>query len=267
MTDAATFAGFRDPLTQHLDYTAQRTDERSASAWIPIRRDLVHDDGRMRRGVIAYLTDATAGVVCGAAAVPNWIVTADLQMSVVAEPSVGPLRADAVVRRPGRRQSLGEVTVFDEGDNDRVVSTGTVNHLVIVPDAGLDVPSDMPIGVTYTRESPARSQPEDLVAQLSITTTEAGVELPITGIAVNPLGFLHGGLISVLVEEVVRRHLRATVVDLVVRFVGPVAKGTARAVPTVRTGPDGTVAQVDVVDDSGRIGAIATARLGAPLAP
>ena len=66
---------------------------------------------------IGYLVDSTAGVVCGSGRVPNWVVTADLQFRIVS-PSHG--RALARWMRvqfvPGRRQSLGEVRVVDEGD-------------------------------------------------------------------------------------------------------------------------------------------------------
>jgi acyl-coenzyme A thioesterase PaaI-like protein len=77
---------------------------------------------------------------------------------------------------------------------------------------------------------------------------------------VNPLGFLHGGLISLMVERQVELTLDAPMGDLVVRFVGPVKAGIAQTIPSVLTGPEGPVLRVDVVDDSGRPGAIASAR-------
>ena len=194
------------------------------------------------------------------AAVPSWVVTADLELRIVSEPRVGPLRADAIVRRPGRRQSMGEVVVYDEGDGDRVVSVGTVNHIVVPASLDVDVPADMPIGVTYVRETPAEAPPGPLLELLQIRRTDDGIELPISGIAVNPLGFLHGGLISLLAELCVEQTCDAPLGDLVVRFVGPVAAGTARATPTVVRGDEGIVVRIDVVDDSGRPGAIASAR-------
>ena len=84
--------------------------------------------------------------------------------------------------------------------------------------------------------------------------------MPIAGLAVNPLGFLHGGLISLLVEQAVELLCGHPLADLVVRFVGPVKVGTARALPELIEGPEGPVVRVDVVDDTGRPGAIASAR-------
>ncbi len=254
-------AGFTDPFTQHLGYRALRRSERTASAWVPVRDDLLGPDGDLRRCVVGYLVDATAGVVCGMAAVPGWVVTADLEYRMLGRPRVGPLRADAVVRRPGRRQSLGEVTVHDEGSDDLCVAVGTVNHLVIAPDGDLDVPSDMPIGVMYERATPADRAPVQLGELLGLRPIgDDAVELPIEGIAVNPLGFLHGGLIALLVEESVRRVTGAELSDAVIRFVGPVREGVARAKATLVPGVGGPVVRVDVCDRSGRIGAVVTAR-------
>src|SRR4029077_9631507 len=133
--------GFTDAFTNHVGYQSERTSELEASSWIECRPDLLDEDGSLHTAVIGYLVDSTAGVVCGMAAVPNWVVTADLQFRIVHPTTVGPLRADAVAVRPGRRQSLGEVRVVDEGAGERLIALGTVNHLVIAKDDDLDVPA------------------------------------------------------------------------------------------------------------------------------
>ena len=196
MTDK-TRPAFGDPFTSHVGYTSTRTGERTASSWIDMRPDLLDGRGRLHPGVLAFLVDSTAGVVCGTAALPSWVVTADLQFEVVDLPAVGPARADAVVRRPGRRQSCGEVTVHDEGDNDRIVAVGTVNHIVVANDQPLgEVPTDMAVGERLGPALPPHPAPvPPLVELLHVERMRDGsVELPIVGVAVNPLGFLHGGL-------------------------------------------------------------------------
>ncbi len=191
--------------------------------------------------MIAYLVDSTAGVVCGMAAVPAWVITADLHARFHATHAVGPLRADAVAVSPGRRQSLGQVRVVDEGDGDRLIASGTVNHLVIQPTADLAVPSDMPIGVMYGCLP--------VVGAAALRThvglrspTPGSAELDVAGDAVNPLGILHGALITTLAVEAARSEVgRGEVVEVVVRFVKGVAIGPAVAtVVSVDPGPDGS---------------------------
>ena len=148
---------FTDRFTNHVGYESLRTSATEASSWIECRPDLLDERGNLHPAVIGYLVDSTAGVVCGMAAVPNWVVTADLQFRIVCPTTTGPLRADAVAVRPGRRQSLGEVRVVDEGAAERLVALGTVNHLVIAKDDDLDVPADMPIGVRYGPAEPITS--------------------------------------------------------------------------------------------------------------
>jgi uncharacterized protein (TIGR00369 family) len=255
---------FGDRFTSHVGYLSMRTGERTASSWITLRDDLLDERERLHTGVLAYLVDSTAGVVCGMAARPSWVVTADLHVEVLRLPVTGPARADAVVRRPGRRQSCGEVVVHDEADGDSVIAVGTVNHIVGPGDlVGDDVPTSMPIGVRVGPALPPHPAPiPELTSLLGVEREADGVvRLPITGVAVNPLGFLHGGLSGLLVSEcaLMRGY---DVASMMLRYLGPVRLGCARAVSTVVAGTaEEPLLQVEISDDSGRPGAIATARL------
>jgi uncharacterized protein (TIGR00369 family) len=217
---------FTDRFTNHLAYESLRTSPAEASSWIRCRPDLLDERGNLHTAVVGYLIDATAGVVCGAAAVPDWVVTADLQFRVVSPCTTGPLRADAVAVRPGRRQSAGEVHVYDEGADERLIAHGTVNHLVIAKDADLDVPDDMPIGVRYGPASPIDFTPAPLAEHFGLRSEPGtGVaELDVVGDAVNPLEILHGGLVSFLAIASARSLLpdptSYRVTDVVLRFVG-----------------------------------------------
>lgn len=255
--------GFTDPLTRHFGYRSIRHDELNASSWIDRRQDLLDENGRLHLGVLAYLVDSSAGVVCGMAAVPAWVITSDLQFRVLSLPTVGPMRADAVAVQPGKRQSLGSVRVVDEGDGDRLVAIGTVNHVVIQPETTLDVPADMPIGVEYASGRDLTGH-APLLEHFPVTERTVGcVELPIEGDAVNPLGILHGGLISILVEQSARSVAgrdRYEVSDMVVRFLRGLRKTPAVATATAVT-DDRSMATVEVRDASGSLGALASVSL------
>ena len=121
----------------------------SASSWIPRREDLLLGDGTIAPVVLAFLVDSTAGVVCGAAARPGWIVTTDLHFRVISNTWKGTARADATVVRASKAGVLAQVVAVDEGDGDRVIAVGSVNHAHIELATPIDIPLEMPIGVRY----------------------------------------------------------------------------------------------------------------------
>jgi uncharacterized protein (TIGR00369 family) len=266
--------GFTDNFTNHLGYQSERTSDREASSWIECRPDLLDESGNLHTAVVGYLVDSTAGVVCGTAAVPNWVVTADLQFRIVSPRTSGPLRADARAVRPGRRQSLGEVRVVDEGDHERLVALGTVNHLVIEPNDGLDVPTDMPIGVRYGPARPFAEVPAPFAEHFGLREPASGVaELDVVGDAVNPLGILHGGLLSFLAgaaaASVAGDGRSVRIRDMVLRFIGSLPKNRiARAEAEVVAADGGAlvvrVAVRDPSDPSGRIGSVVSVGLAVP---
>ena len=260
---------FTDRFTNHVGYESLRTSATEASSWIECRPDLLDERGNLHAAIIGYLVDSTAGVVCGMAAVPNWVVTADLQFRIVSATTAGPVRADAVAVRPGRRQSLGDVRVVDEGAGERLVAVGTVNHLVIAKDGDLDVPADMPIGVRYGPAAPLATPPVPLAQHFGVRNLpgSGSAELDVVGDAVNPLGILHGGLLSLLAESAARSLYpepeAVRVADMVVRFVGSLARGrvaiaTAELLPGTSAHSVARVAITDPADEQARIGALAS---------
>jgi uncharacterized protein (TIGR00369 family) len=264
-----TLPAVTDRFTNHVGYESIRTGERTASSWIECRPDLLDDRGNLHPAVLGYLVDSAAGVVCGMAAVPNWVVTADLQFRIVRPETVGPVRADACAVRPGRRQSLGEVRVVDEGADERLVALGTVNHLVIAKDDDLDVPADMPIDVRYGPANPLEVTPASLTEHFGLRSTPGSgtAELDVVGDAVNPLGILHGGLLSLLAIAAARSassdSAPVRVTDVVLRFVGSlpqdhVACATAELHPAGSGTSIARVAIADPADDQGRLGALAS---------
>jgi acyl-coenzyme A thioesterase PaaI-like protein len=255
--------GFHDPLTRHFGYRSLRHDERRASSWIELRPDLLDERGGLHLAVLGYLVDSTAGVVCGMAAVPDWVITSDLQFRVLSHACRGPVRAEAHAVQPGKRQSLGDVRVVDEGDGERLVAVGTVNHVVVRRTDTLDVPADMPIGVEYASGGEITGH-APLLEHFRLTrSAPASAELPIEGDAVNPLGILHGGLITLLVEQAARHAAgdEHEVVDVVIRFLRGLRATPAVSTAALAPGDCGVVATVEVRDGTGTLGALATASL------
>ena len=240
--------GFDDGLTQYFELAARRAADETMSTWIGLRPDLVDASGAALVGVIAYLVDSAVGMAAGFAALPQWVVTADIDLRLVARATAGPLRADSRVVRAGTRQVLADCTVYDEGSGV-VVACATANHSVLSPEraAPMSVP---PPDEIFRHQSSVSGQlrPPLLerygVCQVPGVTGAAEVE--ITGPARNPWGILHGSLFALVVEAALASAKSgARIDDLILRFVAPARVGPARAQATYVSG---NLWQVDVRD-------------------
>jgi acyl-coenzyme A thioesterase PaaI-like protein len=239
---------FGDDFTRFLHYSSERTSSTEASSWIPHREDLATDDGRIAPVTLSFLVDSTAGVVCGAAARPDWIVTSDLHLRVVSSQWVGAARADASVVRSSKAGVLGQVVVVDEGDGDRVMAVGSVNHSHIELTSPIDVPLEMPLGVRYGTY-PSDVEADPLSEHLTVHPSDTGVELEVVGLAVNPLDIMHGAFHAALAVEAAQKACGGVLSDLVTRFMSPVRGGPAVAVPEIVQAVDGrATVQVGVHD-------------------
>jgi len=220
---------FGDEYTQFLHYSSERTSEVGASSWIPRREDLLVGDGTIAPVVLTFLIDSTAGVVCGAAARPGWIVTTDLHFRVISNTWKGTARADATVVRASKAGVLAQVVAVDEGEADRVIAVGSVNHAHIELATPIDVPVEMPIGVRYG-DYDADTVESLLSDHLKMRRTESGVEIDVVGLAVNPLSILHGAFHAALAVEAAQATFGGELSDLMTRFVSSVRNGPAVAV-------------------------------------
>jgi acyl-coenzyme A thioesterase PaaI-like protein len=221
---------FGDNYTQFLHYSSERTSEVGASSWIPRRDDLLVGGGTIAPVVLAFLVDSTAGVVCGAAARPGWIVTTDLHFRVISNRWKGTARADATLVRASKAGVLAQVVAVDEGDGDRVLAVGSVNHAHIELATPIDVPVEMPIGVRYG-EYESDTVDSLLSDHVKMRRLESGVEIDVAGLAVNPLDILHGAFHAALAVEVAQATYGGEFSDLMTRFVSSVRNGPAVAVP------------------------------------
>jgi acyl-coenzyme A thioesterase PaaI-like protein len=254
VAEQAAQSEFGDEFTRFLGYESVRSTETTASSWVPLRPDLLGADGALLPVVLAFLMDSTPGVVCGATALPDWVITTDLHMQVADRRVRGTLRADATLIHANRLGVLAEVTVVDEGDADRVVATGSVNHARVPLNEPLNVPV-MPVGVR-TRGPAGAPAPGDRLAreivftQLDAAGEAATVQTPLT---TNPLGIMHGSVTTAL--SIAAAACCAPdgwqVAEAMVRFGSSVRKGPARAAATLVHADDaGCLVRVDLRDQS-----------------
>jgi uncharacterized protein (TIGR00369 family) len=230
--------GFDDGLTQYFALAARRASDETMSTWIELRPDLVDASGAALVGVLAYLVDSAVGMAAGFASLPHWVVTADIDLHLVARATAGPLRADSRVVRAGSRQVLADCTVFDEGQG-LVVATATANHSVLSPEraAPMSIPPPDEIFRHYASDDRVRPPLLERYGVRAVPGLEGAAELDITGPARNPWGILHGSLFALLVESAMASvRPDARIDDLIVRFVSPARVGPARAQATFVAG-------------------------------
>lgn len=257
---------FGDEYTRFLGYESERTSETTASSWVPLRPDLLDADGAVALVVLAFLVDSTPGVVCGAAALPDWVITTDLHMQVTDRRVRGNLRADATLVHANRLGVLAEVTVVDEGDAGRVVAAGSVNHARVPLKEPINVPM-MPVGVRH--RSPEGAPPGGRLAREIVFRAldcDREVETAQTALTTNPLGIMHGSVTTALSVSAAARCAPGgwQVAEAMVRFSNSVRKGPALARPTVVYADDASrVVKVDVRDESypGKIAVHSVVRL------
>ena len=260
--------GFDDGLTQYFELSARRAADETMSTWIDLRDDLVDDSGAALVGVLAYVVDAAVGMAAGFASLPQWVVTADMDLHLGPKAKVGPLRADSRVVRAGSRQVLADCTVHDEGAG-LAVAWATANHSVLPSDRGapMSVPEPGAIFRNTRRGTVPRPPLRERYGIRTLPPSDGAAgaaEVDITGPARNPWGILHGSLFALVCETALldaRPGLRID--DLMLRFVAPARVGPARAQAIEL---DDGLWQVDVRDagNGDRVACTSFARVSLP---
>jgi uncharacterized protein (TIGR00369 family) len=257
--------GFDDGLTQYFELAARRAEDETMSTWIDLRPDLVDDAGAALVGVVAYLVDSAVGMAAGFAALPQWVVTADLDLHLVAPAKVGPLRADSRVVRAGSRQVLADCTVVDEATGT-IVAVATANHSVLPSDRGAPMSVPEPGRIFRqprlgTTARPPLSERYGIRPVRPVDGAAGAAEVDITGPARNPWGILHGSLFALVCETaLLHAHPGARIDDLMLRFVAPARIGPARAQATLLEGDLWRIDVRDVGNDD-RLACTSLARL------
>jgi acyl-coenzyme A thioesterase PaaI-like protein len=261
---------FGDEYTRFLGYESERTGDTTASSWVPLRPDLLDADGALLPVVLAFLVDSTPGVVAGAAARPDWVITTDLHMQVVDRRVRGTVRADAALVHANRLGVLAEVSVVDEGAANRVVATGSVNHARVPLTEPINVPM-MPVGVRHRSPDGAPAPDNRLAREIVFQALDydGEAETAQTALTTNPLGIMHGSVTTALSLTAAARCAPDgwQVADAMVRFSSSVRKGPARARATIVHADDASrLVKVAVRDESypGKIAVHSVVRLVPP---
>ncbi|MCB0996377.1 MAG: PaaI family thioesterase [Acidimicrobiales bacterium] len=263
--DQADEPGLR--LVGHIGTELLRHEDGSVTSWCALRPDLADATGALLPGCLAFIVDGSGGLVTGLAAVPEWVVTSDLDLRLVGRVTVGPARTEARVVRRGRGTVTAEIMVFDEGDDDRAVGVATLTSAVLTPD--FEAPgAAYPVGRRVGHGTPDIDA-TPIREWLGLETTAGGASLALRPEICNPWGILHGGATCLLAEaaaEAVVGGPPGSLRDLLVRFVAPARVGPIVAQASViGRRPDDTVVQIEVRDvgADGRLTALATASVGA----
>ena len=252
----------------------ERTGPRSVACRLPLQPSLRAADGSMRCAAILMGVDMACGMSAGLGVFPEWTLTADAEVHLLGPCMEGPLRVDARCIRAGRKMSVAEARLVDEGANDRLVAVATGNHGVMTPNFEPPIAS-METGARQRFASPAVPETESLEETFGLRLDAGVARIPLSDRSRNPWGILHGGLHGLLIDAVARaaklepRHL-------VLRFMNPVREGDAVARVIERYDPAGPgtpavspggLARIEVVDSANDRVAVLAHVLGSPVAP
>jgi uncharacterized protein (TIGR00369 family) len=166
------------------------------------------EHGVVHSGIITALADITAGITCGLASLPRWIVSTDLLISRLRTEVVGPIGLDAEVLRVGRTAAVARVRAVDEGAHDAPVAEGVLTTALLAPEGG---PPDhpRPFRIAPIGPPPGGFVPLASFFRLTHDAPEPGsVRLDLDDHLRNPWGILHGGATAVLVAETAEHAAR-----------------------------------------------------------
>ena len=213
------------------------------------------EHGVVHSGIITALADITAGITCGLASLPRWIVSTDLLISRLRTEVVGPIGLDAEVLRVGRTAAVARVRAIDEGAGGAPVAEGVLTTALLAPEGG---PPDHP---RPFRIAPIGAPPGGFVPLASFfrlthdAPTPGSVRLDLDDHLRNPWGILHGGATAVLVAETAEHAARSTAGgrwysgDTVLHYLRPARVGPVVGTPHVLGArADGLVVAVTVHD-------------------
>ena len=201
----------------------------------------VLERGRLSTGLLTILVDSLGGMTSGLAALPDWIVTTNLQLRMAADSDQSdrgalPLTITADVQRRGRSSVVTRVDVTDAGGAD--VATAWLTCAILTPEHGAPVwerPLRLP---ARTSDDPIFRTPPPVFL---------GMEVPTPGVAElrteerlrNPWGILHGGAAAALLDASARTCITGDasdptpadtrVTDLTMQYLSPGRVGPIRA--------------------------------------
>ncbi len=198
----------------------------------PVDAHLLDTRGRVRTGALLATLDSLGGMCCGLAALPAWIVTTSLMITVAPGPHAGPLRLSSDVLRQGRHSVVAGLEVVDEGCDDALVASATMSCSVLDP-GDLALTFHRPVVMAMP---PAPDVPVPVETFFRIAPgTGATTRLDLVEHLRNPWGILHGGAAAALVDVAAcRAAADAGVVapaagDTTVHYLAPIREGPVEA--------------------------------------
>ncbi len=211
----------------------------------------------LRTSVIGTWADVITGIIAGYAIDPRIPLTLDLEVHVLNPAHVGTrIVSEATPVKVGRTVTVCEATFRDELSGEPLAVS--ICSFIASPDPSHVFPGGFPL-----LEGMDQRLTQPLAERIGSRIIEPGTaEVPHRADGLNASGAIQGGLVAFAAEEAAlslsdEPHI---VESLNLRYLRPFSTGPARAVAT----GDGVMSIVRLTDvGTGKLGAIATVRLGA----
>lgn len=175
-------------------------------ARIPIDAHERGPGGGIRAGALVSVLDSVGGMMSGLSVLPKWVVTTNLMVRFARLDHVGPLRLGGRVQRKGRSSVVSGMVVVDEGRDDAPVASVIATMAVLEP-AEMNLVFERPVWVPVP-DPPIEQVPIDEFFHLE-PGSGATTRLDLVEHLRNPWGILHGGAVSILVDEAATRAAAA----------------------------------------------------------
>jgi uncharacterized protein (TIGR00369 family) len=237
----------------------RETEEGRVRGIAPVREYLRGRNGQMRPGPLLTLLDSVGGLNAGLAALPDgWVVSTNLAARFVSDDHGDALLLESEVLRKGRTSVVTAVRASNDATG-AVIADGMLTSSVLIPEGG--PPNFARPVVLPALDIPAEGYPvvEEWLATQPVDAES--VEMPLHEHMRNPWGILHGGVVSMLIEQAVEHATASPPVDITMHFLAPNRVGPVRATARpIGTRADAQVLRVEVRDvGADRLTALAVA--------
>lgn len=244
------------PGRYHLVF--ERIGESKLKAWVPLIPSMRAEDGTMRAAALLMAVDMACGASAGLGVLPDTAITADSEVHFLSPVTRGPLRIESECLRAGRKMSVAEARLFDEGNGDALVAFASANHGVMTPSFEPPI-SLVEVGAQYAYPVPDHPEGESLECYFGLQVAGGQARAPMTERTCNPFGMFHGGLHGLIIESIARAEGVVTPLSVSIRFLNAVREGDAVArVVDRRERSGGELLRIEVRDSKNdRIASIA----------
>ena len=243
--------------------------EGGSRSGLPLVPEILGPCGDVRAGVLATLVDIAGGELAAKSAHPEWIATSDLVLHRLRRAEGKGIEARPALVRRSRQTVVLEVALADAGAEPLGLATMT---FAIVP--ARDAQRRLAVGGAGPRSEfalPGSALDAPLVEKIGARCLDAAsglFEVEIGSYLVNSLGALQGGMAALLVDLAAEAAGQASLglpcqtSDLALNYLALARESPVRTSARVlRAGADGALVRVETRDASGRLAALASARV------